>query len=350
MADQGRLDRSFFTTQYIDDGKERVHAWRESAGFIFDVNPHESIELPSFFANIESYNYGSLVTSICESRSSTFLRSPIDAARNGVDHFLIQIYLAGECHFSGDAQDNLAEVGDIFVLDATRLSECWTTDFRNFMLWVPRLLLESIVPDADSLHGRVIKAKTPMASLLRTYLLSMHEQAGSMGFSEGALLTEPTLDLLGATLNAVPDNRAEHHVAVNAAMLIAIKKYINSNLEYPDLSSDTIARALNVSRAKLYRICEPLGGIQNYIRQQRLRRALTGLMSPGYSHLTIAQIGARWGFEESSSFTRAFRREFGLSPTDAREQNRSGDHGSNLSGDTLVGDRNYESWLTNLLG
>ena len=350
MADKGKLDRSFFTTQFIEDGRERVHAWRESAGFIFDVNPHESIELPGFYANIESYNYGSLVTSVCQSRSSNFVRSPIDAAVNGVDHFLVQVYLAGSCNFTGDAQDNLAEVGDIFILDATRLNDCWTTDFKNFTLWVPRLMLEAIVIDPDALHGRVIKASTPMATLLRTYLLSMHEQASMMGIAEGELLTDPTLDLLSATLKGVPDNRPEHNAAVNAAVLIAVKKYINNNLEYPDLSPDTIARAINVSRAKLYRICEPLGGVQNYIRQQRLRRALKGLVSPGDSHLSIAQIGARWGFEDSSSFTRAFRREFGLSPKDARNQNSESDRVLNTSDNTTVGDRHYENWLTELLG
>lgn len=350
MKDSGKLKRSFFTTQYIEDGRERVHAWRESAGFIFDVNPHESVELPGFYANIESYNYGSLVTSVCQSLSSNFLRSPIDAAVNGVDHFLVQVYLSGSCHFTGDAQDNFAEVGDIFILDATRLNDCWTTDFKNFTLWVPRLMLEAIVSDPDALHGRVIKANTAMATLLRTYLLSMHEQASLMGVSEGELLTEPTLDLLSATLNGVPDNRPEHNAAVNAAVLIAVKKYINSNLEYPDLSPDTIARAINVSRAKLYRLCESLGGVQNYIRQQRLRRALKGLVSPKNRHLSIAQIGARWGFEDSSSFTRSFRREFGLSPKDARTQNGEGNRGLVQSDDSLIGDRNYESWLTDLLG
>ena len=107
MADKGKLERSFFTTRNITDGREKVHAWRDSAGFIFDVNPHDSIELPGFFADIESYHYGSLVTSICTSRSSHFVRTPLDAARNGVDHFLVQIYLEGECHFAGDATNSL---------------------------------------------------------------------------------------------------------------------------------------------------------------------------------------------------------------------------------------------------
>lgn len=350
MADKGKLERSFFTTRNITDGREKVHAWRDSAGFIFDVNPHDSIELPGFFADIESYHYGSLVTSICTSRSSHFVRTPLDAARNGVDHFLVQIYLEGECHFAGDARSKVAAPGDIFILDATRLNTSWTSDFRNFTLWVPRALLETLLPDADALHGRVIKAHTPMARLLRTYLLSMHEQAGKMAAQDGQLLTDPTMELLVATLTGSPNDLEEASTTVNAATLLAVKKYINENLEYPDLTPDTIARAINVSRAKLYRICEPLGGIQNYIRQQRLRRALKGLMNKNQNHLSIAQIGARWGFEEASTFTRAFKREFGLSPKDAREQNLIVSPAQIKEGDICVGDRNYESWLTNLLG
>src|SRR5690606_30703 len=105
--------------------------------------------------------------------------------------FLVQIYMNGHCTFSGDAENTIFETGDICVLDASRTTRTITSEFTNFTLWVPRSLLETLLPDPDALHGRVIKADLPIAKVLRSYLFLMHEQASEMSLTEGKLLTQP---------------------------------------------------------------------------------------------------------------------------------------------------------------
>ena len=48
------------------------------------------------------------------------------------------------------------------------------------------------------------------------------------------------------------------------------------------------------------------------------------LRDPRYAHLTIAQLAHACGFNDISYFNRAFRRQFGATPTDVRESPAGG--------------------------
>ena len=50
----------------------------------------------------------------------------------------------------------------------------------------------------------------------------------------------------------------------------------------------------------------------------RLERARRLLISPEGVGLMISDVGWRCGFQELATFSRMFRRRFGLSPSDAR--------------------------------
>lgn len=58
---------------------------------------------------------------------------------------------------------------------------------------------------------------------------------------------------------------------------------------------------------------EPKGGVAKYIRQQRLLAAYTMISDPS-NRLSIQQIAEGLCVAGGSSFSRAFRQEFGISP------------------------------------
>jgi AraC-like DNA-binding protein len=78
-----------------------------------------------------------------------------------------------------------------------------------------------------------------------------------------------------------------------------------------------------MSRSKLYRLLENDGGVAHFINRERLREAHRRL-SAHREALSIHAIGNEVGFVDHSTFSRAFRREFGYSPTEARERSLAG--------------------------
>mgnify|MGYP002727041748 FL=1 len=91
-----------------------------------------------------------------------------------------------------------------------------------------------------------------------------------------------------------------------------VLNYINSNLEN-DLSIDTIASKFFISKYYLMRKFKNQIGssIHNYVVQKRLILARS-LISDG---LSMSSVCSRCGFNDYSSFVRAFKKVYGVSPS-----------------------------------
>jgi AraC-like DNA-binding protein len=94
---------------------------------------------------------------------------------------------------------------------------------------------------------------------------------------------------------------------------------VRRNMGSPDFGPPQLARLLAMSRSKLYRLLDGDGGVAHFINRERLARARHDLASAGET-LSVHAIANQVGFRDHSTFSRAFRREFGCSPTQARER------------------------------
>ena len=74
---------------------------------------------------------------------------------------------------------------------------------------------------------------------------------------------------------------------------------------------------VGMSRSNLYRLFEDTGGVARYIRRERLLEARAVLTDPA-STQSISSIADDLCFADASSFSRAFKREFGHSPGELR--------------------------------
>ncbi|WP_245322073.1 helix-turn-helix transcriptional regulator [Bradyrhizobium sp. LTSPM299] len=83
--------------------------------------------------------------------------------------------------------------------------------------------------------------------------------------------------------------------------------------------ADDLCRRFELSRASLYRLFEADGGLARYIQEQRLDRALRLLVSPSSRGNRLIDLALDLQFSSDSSFVRAFRRHFGITPGEVRE-------------------------------
>lgn len=112
----------------------------------------------------------------------------------------------------------------------------------------------------------------------------------------------------------VPPEREDVRAQARELMRRQIQRHILVNLEKPGLSTGTILNCFGLSRASLYRMFEPLGGIRTYITYLRASKALLEIWDAGLNHGSVTAARERWSFSSGNDFNRTVRRLFGNSP------------------------------------
>jgi transcriptional regulator GlxA family with amidase domain len=93
------------------------------------------------------------------------------------------------------------------------------------------------------------------------------------------------------------------------------------NLEDPQLSVERLAEALCVSRRCLYMIFHRSGTTPaDFIRNIRLDCCKAALADRAQRDRTLTQIAMQYGFADSAHFSRAFRSQFGICPSEWRSK------------------------------
>jgi len=161
---------------------------------------------------------------------------------------------------------------------------------------------------------------SPLAEQLQWHLQILFRDADAISRSlTASTIAQATTDLVRAALISAAgeeplrrDDRSQDRTTV-------VKGYIAQHLGDPDLGAERIARAMFISVRQLYKLWEtephPLG---QWIVERRLEAARHELASPRGRNQTIAATARRWGFADSTHFSRRFRQAYGMSPREWR--------------------------------
>ena len=122
----------------------------------------------------------------------------------------------------------------------------------------------------------------------------------------------------GQMFNQATQQAPQRMQADETAPLRRVCDCIDANLLQADLSPDQIARDLGLSRATLYRVAQPLGGIQCFIRNRRLEYAFALIKTDAAAVRSISALAYDLGFGSENTFRRTFKDMFGISPSGAR--------------------------------
>lgn len=92
-----------------------------------------------------------------------------------------------------------------------------------------------------------------------------------------------------------------------------VQKLLEENYQNSDLGVENYAQQLQMSHTQFYRKLKALTNKMpsQYIRSYRLAKAKNLLQNP---NLNISDIAYQVGFNDPNYFTRAFKKEFGMSP------------------------------------
>lgn len=258
---------------HVEAGSTRdFELWNWALSPMFTIDVPDPADRLSFAFDSTAYSFGNLSISSSTSSPSVFDRSPQVMARSGIDHLLVQAYLSGGYLLQADGREIEVGTGDVCIIDLARTSRMQTTPFNQICVVLPRSVMELLIPDVDVLHGLLLPRGAPLNTILVSHLQTLLAQAPGLTLEEGRAAARGTTALIAAFVGPSTDGHDAAAQALAMASLRTLRRVVEANLDNPELGPNFLTRHVGVSRATLYRLFEPLGGVRNYIQQRRLMR------------------------------------------------------------------------------
>lgn len=270
-----------------------------------------------FYAHTTVAFLPDLVLSRASSSPARFERDELRIAKYGLDDILVIAYLQGGFRCEVDGVTQTVQAGEIAFFDLARPFCIESEQVHNIALHVSRRRLGQNLPASAPLHGLVLRHGA-IRELLLAQMKACHALSAQITTAESAVLSDALLPLVAGGLKHAQRQAAAGGPAPVTASLTDITGFIEAHLARPDLGPDELTRSFGLSRATLYRLFEPLGGVAAYIQDRRLQRALQAITAPESSHLRLKQLAHAVGFVHPASFTRAFKKRFGMPPHEVR--------------------------------
>jgi AraC-like DNA-binding protein len=250
-------------------------------------------------------------------------RTAAHIARGALDLYHVTLCLQGEMRFSSGRRELTMGPGEICLIDMAQPNRTVLTGAgdgrtRLMALILQRDVLARRLAHPDSVTATFWPGSHPHARLLASQLEALWQPAGSEAGSAASTI-EAMTDIVAAAAGGAADTEGRVERAERQLYLATIKRHIAANLENGALTADRICKRFNISRASLYRLFEADGGLARYVQEQRLNLALMLLIAPTSRGKRLIDLAVNLQFSSDSTFVRAFRRHFGLTPGEIRE-------------------------------
>ncbi|MFF3565274.1 helix-turn-helix domain-containing protein [Streptomyces sp. NPDC002574] len=158
----------------------------------------------------------------------------------------------------------------------------------------------------------LLSQNAPEARLLMGQLRLIRETRGDLSPAGTRAAQQSVLQLLAGALMA---RGVSADSAFRPSLRAAARNCAEARLLDPHLSPAEIARTLSVSVRTLHRaFTEVDESLMAYVRRRRLERAREELVAMD-GRYTVSAVAARWHFADASHFGRAFKRQFGETPS-----------------------------------
>ncbi|MGP4087368.1 helix-turn-helix domain-containing protein [Streptomyces sp. KR55] len=241
------------------------------------------------------------------------------ASLRGDDAFLYLGLDAPPVTFAAPGTQPSSTTGDLFLLDALR-PECLARGDGLMFFRIPCAYLRITQDEVRHLAGVRVSAAGGMAALASRFLASLFSEDELWQSTNGKRLALNAVDLVALLVAELLVPYRSKSSDVVGAMLARIRSYIDENLMDPGLSPESIARAHHISVRYLHKLFQSDGTtVSTHIRQRRLDACRRDLGRTSNRRRSVAAVAQRWGFASPSHFSRLFRQNYGVSPSEWQE-------------------------------
>ena len=303
------------STETVAPGEQFAY-WRDAISDAYVPLEPERANAPGFAGSIDGLMLPALRSSTITAEAHEVRLTSGGLARRGGAPFFVNLMRHGEAVVTQDRQTLLARPGDVYVVDC---DAPWRVDFRSsfsmFCIEIDEELLRPRLGRRGRLGSPVLAGDSGTGRILASYMRLVHELPPDDLLQVQSLMVGHCSELLSRAQQAEsPDEGARR---VRREALERILALIHRRLQDRSLTPESACAELGMSRSYLFKILAEGGHtFSGYVRQCRLDECRRLLVEQ--PRRPVSDIAADWGFEETSSFNRAFKARFGHSPGQAR--------------------------------
>jgi len=303
-----------FTTQAVRP-REQLEAWREWYQPVLEVMSKQPTG-DGFPARTQIWKLGGLAVSRTTSSLPVHvIRTKSNIRLNPVDHWVISYCLRG-AHFARTAGTELevpSKVSFLWSLGQEFLHERTHADRVQFFM--TRDAFRDMAPLFDAACGSALDS--PLGQLLGDYMIALESRLPDLTGADLSRLTNAVGAMVAAAVAPTAERVAVAQRQIDLGRKERVRQAVRRHLRTPTFGPTILCRVVGMSRSNLYRLFEDSGGVARYIQRQRLLEAHAVLSDPTNT-MSISALSEDLCFADASSFSRAFKREFGHSPGEIR--------------------------------
>jgi AraC-like DNA-binding protein len=308
-----------FSTRELSE-PHQIDAWRDWYADSYEVTPLDGPDR-GFAGDCDVWKLDGVALVRASAPPLRAVRTKSLIRRDPTDHWVIAIGERATTGLMLEGDQMSVPAGVPFVLSLGNFVASQRGLDNRLQLHIARDKFNAIAPVLDAALGQTVS--TPLGSLMAEYIKLMEGHLPSLTDEDARSLPQGVAAMVAACLAPSTERMATAYEQINITLMDKARRCVLRNLRSHNLGPSMLCRELGMSRSSVYRLLAPEGGVAHYVQRHRLAEAFAQLNDPSNTTPVVA-IADELGMVDPSSFSRAFRRQFGISPSDVREAARAG--------------------------
>ncbi|MCW8871743.1 MAG: helix-turn-helix transcriptional regulator [Xanthomonadales bacterium] len=285
---------------------DRLPAFRHMTAALYDTWALGAAS--DFRAEAIGHQVGDLVFNEVAFSPARFQRRAAHTSGRDRDFLTLQAQLAGEELLTMDHGIVRLLPGHIYLRDWAYPFDSKATEMHMHTIVIPRHRLAASATLSRQSPVLEWPMDDPGAGMLLKLWLELLGSFSSVSLGKAELLCGAFLGFLDGLMSGLDSDE-------RPATLRAMEQFLAARLR-GNVGTEDLCRQFHVSRSTVFRLFKPHGGVKAYLSRMRLERVYADLRLADPARVGVAEIAASWRFNEPSSFSRKFRQQFGLRPSE----------------------------------
>ena len=275
----------------------------------------------TLYAEMQQITLGSIILYIYET-NPVIAKRKINPKTEKLDKsFSLHYINKGSIRCTHNGHETILQEGDV-VLSYNAIDSIIEILERTqtLSLKIPEKLLEKHLTNPRQYCNYSIQRNSSYNKILKEIFFSLWRQGKSEVYNDSL---KSLIDTFFSVLPSIFERNEDKVVCCKSeSLLINISNFIEKNIANIALSQQLIANEFKISPRYLRKIFQEKGidCLSSHIRFLRLEKCANELIEIKTTEKNVTDIAYKWGFNSSSSFSRAFKEYFGVSPKQYRIQ------------------------------